>query len=187
MGSLEFISNIALVHQIKLGDMAAWISGIGTLSAAWIAVAQYRKNSQDKARSYRQEQAGKITSWVLDNNGQTAWHVISNQSENPIYEVIVSLVAFQGAGDAIGKTTPINFRRFLSVVPPGTYYVKTDGHSGMSFHPSSCVAFTDTQGVSWLRKGDGGLVELGTQKPMEFYDVPRPIGWELPNKKKPQI
>lgn len=176
---------MSIINRVQWGDMAAWISGGGTLIAAWVAVRQYRKNSLETTSRIKRQQAEKVTSWIISNNGQTAWHTITNQSKNPIYEVIVSLVAFQGAGDMVGKVSPIVFKEFLSAIPPGTYYAKTAGNTGMSFHPSSCIAFVDSNGTSWLRKGDGSLEEIA-QKPIEYYGIPRPIGWGLPRKEPPK-
>ena len=127
-------------------------------------------------------QAKQISAWVVSNEGQTAWLAVSNQSESPVYEVILTLVAFQGAGDSIGINTPDEFRAYLSVLPTGKYYAKTMGNRGMMFHASVAISFIDSSGVNWLREGDGSLYKIN-QKPVEYYNLSRPLIWDYPLEK----
>jgi hypothetical protein len=167
------------LHRINWGDLPTWLAAIGTVGALWLATWQYVRNSRRRHQQLIRNQADNVTAWVVTNNGRFAWLAVQNQSKNPIYEVIVTLVPFQGSGDPSGKTTPMEFRGFISVVPPGISYVNTAGHSGMSFHPAANVVFTDGNANNWVREGNGSLNKIGL-KPMEYYAIPRPIGWQLP-------
>lgn len=153
------------------------IGSLATFGLFLFAIYQYRAH-------YKKEQAKNISSWIISNEGQTAWLAISNQSKSPVYEVILTLVAFQGAGDPTGKTLGDEFRVFLSVLPPGKYYAKTMGHHGMMFHPAVKIVFTDNLGTNWAREGDGSLHKI-YRKPMEYYNLSRPITWDYPLDKLP--
>lgn len=170
------------IHRIHWSDPAAWLASIGTVGVLGLGLLQYRRNSKNSERQIHEEQAKNISAWVVSNTGLEAWLAISNQSRNPIYEVILTLVPFEGSGDPDGKTTPNNFRALLSVVPPGQYYARTDGHTGMHFHPSVNVAFTDNSGNNWMRSGRGLLSEIHV-KPTEYFSLPRPMSWSYPSKK----
>lgn len=174
-----------VIHTVRWSDPAAWLVSVGTVGALFLGFLQYRRNSQRSEQRLHTEQAKDITAWVVSNNGVNAWLAVSNQSKNPIYEVILTLVAFQGAGSIDGKGVPIDFREFLSVVPPGLYYAHTHGNSGMSFHPSAHVAFTDSYGNNWARDGKGQLKEIN-QSPVEYFELPRPLGWSFPLEKIPK-
>jgi hypothetical protein len=148
------------------------------------ATLTYFFNSRRNSHNIRKSQAEKITAWVVKNNGQHATICVWNKSEKPIYEVIVCLVAFQGAGDPSGITTPNDFKAFLSVAPPGKSYLATRGHSGMSFHPTAKVVFVDSSGLNWSREGNGRLNRIHI-RPVEYFKLHRPLGWELPSENIP--
>lgn len=159
-------------------------SDLGSLATFFLllfTIWQYKKDAKRKLDMEEKSQAEKISSWiVLKSEGERAFIAVSNQSRSPVYEVILLMVPFQGAGDPTGKNIPDEYRAFLSVVPPGKYYSKIgDGWGGMSFHPSSSVAFIDASGTNWVREGDGRLHKIDL-KPMEYYNIPRPISWGHP-------
>ncbi len=160
-------------------QISASIGSLATFALLCFTIWQYRKDLSEKKEQSERAQAMKIASWVVYNEGQTAWIAISNQSESPVYEVILTLVAFQGAGDSIGINTSDDFRAYLSVLPPGKYYAKTMGHRGMMFHASAAVAFIDNSGVNWLRDGNGNLSKIN-KKPVEYYNLSRPLSWDYP-------
>ncbi|HSW66341.1 MAG TPA: hypothetical protein VLI54_04370 [Bacillota bacterium] len=164
-----------LVHRIHWGDASGWVAGIGTVATLAFAAWRYFVN-------VHRQQANSVTSWVVSNNGRTAWHAIKNSSDNPVYEVIVSLVSFTGGNE----NASLEYKALVSVVPPGTYYVRTHGNTGMHFHPGSEIAFKDVRGKSWLRKGDGSLKGI-SQAPPRHYGLSFPIGWTQPNSKDPTV
>jgi|SRR5665213_67686 len=171
-------------NQLAPGNKAEWVGSVGTILALLFAATTYLINSLQNARNIRKAQAENVTAWVVSNGGVNAVIGIWNKSDKPIYEVIACLVAFQGAGDPTGKTTPIEFKAFLSVAPPGKSYLAVHGHSGMSFHPSAKIVFTDSNALNWSREGDGILNRIRS-RPVEYFGLHRPLGWELPSSKMP--
>lgn len=136
----------------------------------------------------RQNQAKHISAWVDKEEfnrkgmkGPTAIIAVLNQSFEPIYQVTVSIVAFQGSGSKDGKNTPSSYRGFLSIIPPKSkVLVEVDGgYHGMSFHPAVEIAFTDRSNQSWIRKSDGNLLSIEVPS-IEYYKIPKPVSWQLP-------
>lgn len=175
-----------MIHLLRLSSetWAVWVGSVGTVLTLLLATLTYFFNSIANSKKLRKSQAEKITAWVISNNGEHAVICIWNKSDKPIYEVIVCLVAFQGAGDPTGITIPNDFKAFLSVSPPGKSYLALHGHSGMCFHPTAKVVFTDSNGLNWSREGNGRLNHIH-QKPVEYFKLSRPLGWELPSGKMP--
>jgi len=158
------------------------LGNIATFLLLLFTICQYLKNNRDKLKREERNQAEKISTWIISKrNNEYAFGNISNQSKTPIYEVIITLVPFQGSGDLTGKNTPEIYREFFSVIPPGHYYIKIkNGWSGMSFHPNLSVAFIDAAGINWKREGDGYLHKINS-KPPEYYNISRPLSWEFPS------
>jgi hypothetical protein len=141
-------------------------------------------NAKPTALTSAKDQSEYISAWVDAEvgGGKHAILAILNMSNEPIYQVIVSIVAFQGAGPRDGKEldprTP--FRAFISSVPPGRTLVKVDGgYRGMSFHPGVEIAFVDKANRSWIRKGHGELVSI-ENNPTSYYNLTGPFSWQLP-------
>jgi hypothetical protein len=102
--------------------------------------------------------------------------VIRNGSEQSIYELVVSLVARQGAWreTAVGYK-PLECQTFVGQVPPGQTAGLVPSHGGAAgLHLAVEIAFVDSLGHSWLRHGDGRLVEVN-KTPIDLYGIPRPI------------
>ena len=166
----------------NLFQILASVGSLATFGLLCFTVWQHKKNLQKERDELERSQAKNVSAWVVSNEGLSTWLAVSNQSESPVYEVIVSLVAFQGAGDLIGKTIPNDHRACLSVLPPGVSYVKTIGHRGMMFHASAAIAFIDNVGTNWIREGNGSLYKIDS-KPVEYYDISRPLIWDYPLEK----
>lgn len=163
----------ATIQKLPLGDVATWVAGIATVLTFIVAFIQIfierniRKNKENK------EQAEHITAYISKEKDYKAEIVVSNLSPEPVYEFIVHIVAFQGAG--MKRNVAL-----LSVVPPGKSYITTEAnYHGMSFHPSVEIAFRDINGRNWLRSGRGELQEI-YKSPTDYYKFPRPLSWTLP-------
>ncbi len=170
-------------------DVATWIGSIGTFLAFIAAFVQIynertaRKRLEQQQREQQvRDQAEHISAWVdtEEGGGKYAVLVILNNSNEPVYQVIASIVAFQGAGPAFGTNGYNRFRGFVSVVPPGRVLVKVDGgYHGMSFHPGIEIAFVDKANRNWVRNGHGELISI-SKKPSDYYDLHGPFSWQLP-------
>jgi hypothetical protein len=112
--------------------------------------------------------------------------ILLNRSDEPVYEVVVTMVFVQGAGWNLGEDyTGSGLRRVLAVLPPGRWRVEVEsGWAGMSRRPGVEVAFSDRSGVCWIRRSNGMLEEID-QLPIDHYGLPRPQGLEIPEPDEP--
>lgn len=172
------------------GDWATWAAAVFTGSAVFVALWQIhveRRERQKVERRAEEEQkrrqATKVSAWITKAYDDPMWIAVRNSSDEPVYEVIVSLVSVQGAGpprDAHDTEPDFRYRAFLSVVPPGRFYASMPyGGHGMSMRFGLEVAFTDASGQYWVRKGNGDLSCIATPA-IDYYRVHRPVGWDYP-------
>jgi len=167
-----------ILNNLPFGDVATWFTGLATFGAFVVAFVQINNERQIRKNQERKSQAEHISAYIAKEVEYKAWITILNLSSEPIYEVIVSIVAFQGANPGPKHIA------FLSVVPPGKAHVVTDAdYHGMSFHPSIEIAFKDVRGKSWVRSGSGDLTEI-SQSPVDYYKLQRPLGWQLPEQEQ---
>lgn len=158
-----------------------------------LAVAHKNLQAHQEGLS-RQPDAGRhqaegISAWFEEGpekgrpqNNSFAWQyvVLRNNSSAPVYNVIVTCVSLQGAGPATkgednGGEYPC--RCFVAELPPGTWGVWLPTYGlGMGVVLAPEVAFTDADGVSWVRRGGGLLEETGVD-PVTFYGVGLPCPW----------
>lgn len=106
---------------------------------------------------------------------------LKNSSSEPVYQVVVSLVIYQGAGYRTGKERSEAhknegdpYQRTLLEIPPGrsrTYV--PGGWAGMSKRAGIEIAFTDQAGRSWLRYSNGYLQPITTE-PIAYYGLSLP-------------
>ena len=76
---------------------------------------------------------------------------------------------------AMGHDYPCRAR--VGILPPGTWYawLPTNG-PGMHVRTAPEAAFTDANGRSWVRRGNGKLEEIETE-PVSFYGFGLPVSW----------
>ncbi len=147
-----------------------WVSHVAKTRAIHMQVPSIPTAASDG----QAQQAELISAFIAKEVQYKAWVTILNLSTEPVYEVIVSIVAFQGADRGAKHIA------FLSVVPPGSTPVVTDAdYHGMCFHPSIEIVFSDVKGKNWVRSGRGELTEI-SQSPVDYYKLSRPLGWQLP-------
>lgn len=157
---------------------AAWVQAITTGGAFLAVVYQIvlRRQSEDK------QQASHITSWLVKPWSIPMVATVRNTSDEPVHSVILTLVAIQGAAARTGTEAGPNwpYRTFLSVLPPGTYYLHlpSGGHA-MHLRFAVEIAFVDSFGRSWVRLGDGTLKRLHVT-PDAYYKLGRPLSWQYP-------
>lgn len=106
--------------------------------------------------------------------------VLRNMSDAPVYNVIITCVGISGAGpNAEGEDNGHDYpcRACVGILPPGTWYawLPTYG-SGMCVRTAPEAAFTDANGRSWVRRGNGKLEEIEAE-PASFYGLDRPVAW----------
>lgn len=106
--------------------------------------------------------------------------VLRNMSDAPVYNVIITCVGISGAGpNAEGEDNGHDYpcRACVGTLPPGTRYAwpPTNG-PGMHVRTAPEAAFTDANGRSWVRRGNGKLEEIETE-PVSFYGLGLPVSW----------
>lgn len=126
------------VDTVLLGDIATWVTAVGTLGAFYVGFRQiHRERRERKKRTYEEDVAKKkahaeqLSAWVAD-----AELHLSNSSHHPMHEAVIQL--------ANGHTQE------LKVVAPGRSVVKISPENAES-HVLS-VQFTDTHGQRWVKK-----------------------------------
>lgn len=169
-----YLSNISW-----LGDIATWVSGIGIVSTFIIGFIQISHERRIRKEKEHKEQAERISAFIIKETPTKATIALLNLSQEPIYEVIVSISAFQGPAD-VHQSVNRQYTSFLSVVPPGKSFTFVDGrYNELSFHPAIEVAFKDVKGKDWVRTGRGALKEIN-KSPVDYYKLRRPLNWKLP-------
>ena len=104
---------------------------------------------------------------------------VMNNSNDIVYQVILTAVLVQGAGPQDGRDVEgCNSRVLLSSVAPGKT-VRCVVHLDCSMHKAlGCeVAFTDRYGRSWVRKSDGHLGRIRFKTPVDYYGLMQPVEW----------
>lgn len=181
----------------QLGDLATWFGSVGvvgTLAAALYQIRTERIRRHDdedhERQQLRRQQAERISGWPV--NSGPGHHntplILLNRSDEPVYEVVVTLVFIQGDGPRRGEDAVLpQYRNTLSIVPPGRWRVAVPaGWAGMSRRPGVEVAFTDRAGAHWIRRATGGLDEIKTA-PIDHYKLSRPqaLAFPVPDQELP--
>ncbi len=152
---------------MTIQDCAAWAAALGTIFATVLTALNLRREAQwrredEKQRddNEKQEQAARITAWILTNKkpGQKTEDIIhiSNQSFSPVYRCVAIFVI----NERDGRHSPTGYRRIVTALPPGEWQlVAPKGWQGMCARPGVEIAFTDAHGVHWMRNAVGQLRE----------------------------
>ena len=180
-------------------DVTGWtaILALATVLLAggtvWLAVTDRRrddrKRQQDRERDdrlraealkeaegrERRQQAERISGWPGQGSLPTTPLILLNRSDEPVYEVVATLVLIQGGAARRGEDyIPSGYRRVISILPPGRWRVNVDGGwAGMSRRPGVEVAFTDRAGITWIRRATGMLEEV-KMPAIDHYGLDRP-------------
>ena len=168
---------------VRVGALAEWAAAL--FSGATLLYLVVQTTSERRARRQREEraQASEVSAWFYLAKGERVWAALSNASKEPVYQVIVMLSAFQGAGPPASASS--QSRSFLSTLPPGRFYVSMpwDGHAtGLRFGFELC--FTDAAGRHWVRHVDGQLDRID-KSPVAHYGFYLPLPWEYPQEDPP--
>lgn len=166
------------------------VVALGTMGALIAALYQIKRDNKLRYEERRKEQASKVAAWFeeiaitpktsISNRSVSRGAMIRNDNLTPVYNVVVTVVGLHGAGpskhgeDNDGDYT---YRALFPQIANGLWgtWVDTVG-GGMGVVCVLEISFRDGAGVSWIRRGDGSLVEID-KDPLEYYSIPRPISW----------
>lgn len=179
-----------MINIESIGSVMEIVAGVATALGVLLALGDMAIRSYQRKKENEKQQATKVSSWFENNHNKEkipkdtryVWRSVSlrNNSESPVYNTIVTCVGFQGAGPALkgednGKAYPC--RICVGVLPPGLWFAFLPTHgSGMHVITVTEIAFTDTNGISWVRRGNGKLEKLECN-PVGFYDLDLPLSW----------
>jgi len=156
------------------------IATAGTL--IWLVVDRSQLQ-YEKRENARRKQASGASAWLTRRTFGVRAHyslpiiIINNNSDAPIYRLVVSIVDARDK-DARGEATSTTFQLVIDAAPPGQVYcMAPEGSSGAGLHPYVEIAFTDTNGVPWVRRGNGKLEEL-KEEPFVLYKIDLPPTYE---------
>ena len=166
-----------------LSNNAEWlsivISGMAlALSAVLPALERHRSTQYEK-----REQARLICAWCpqdpyeyVVNDGLRNLSMmpvtLRNDSNLPVYNVVVSSGAYQGAAPEMLRGD-INCTA-VGTLPPGTFSVLTPyPGEGMGIRIEAVIAFSDAQGLSWVRSARGTLREI--DDPYRHMELALPV------------
>lgn len=160
------------------GDAPTWIAAIGTVAAVSLALWEAGSERRRRVRQERRAQAENVSAWFDYANNDL---VVSNESTQPVYEAVLSMVLMQGAGPRRGEDLhegPGDHRRVFAVVPPGRWRAAGPiGWAGMSAHPGVEVAFTDHRATHWVRRAGGGIETIASA-PIDYFVIGRPLSFQ---------
>lgn len=166
------------------------IVGVATVAAVIVALYETHLNKKSRKEDIKRHQPIRISSWyeaapnecARPNDKRFVWRSVAlrNESEAPVYNVIVTCVGFQGAGPPRkGEENRSDYpcRTCVGTLPPGFWFawLPTRG-SGMHVVTATEIAFTDANGISWVRRGNGNLEEIDLD-PVLFYRLGLPVEW----------
>jgi hypothetical protein len=167
----------------------AAVGTVGTLGAALgqIEIERRRRarQEQEDRRERHRSQARLIAGWAGPGEpeyggsglGATPIYML-NSSREPVYNVVATIVLVQGAAPPTGEEwqrlftqrqqqDPTDWMRVptttATILPPGRWRVWIPGSSWtglMAGRAGAEVAFTDSGGSHWVRRGTGELEEL---------------------------
>ncbi|TXF72884.1 hypothetical protein FUA19_06440 [Bacillus subtilis] len=175
---------------IDMGDIATWFGSLGTIAALGLAYYQLHTDRLATREDEKRNQAKKISVWIdSENRNAEMCYSIQNVSDSPVYQGIITLVGIQGAGPPkCGENVDegYEYRVKLVTIPPGKFYaVSNSGGKGMHIEYGVEIAFTDSNGIHWLRRSNGKLEEI-KKSPLEFYSISLPVGWSKVKEEKPE-
>lgn len=164
--------------------------GLVTLVALIVAFWQGSQSKRNREDDIKRYQPSRISAWYEGGRNRTGqpednrfvWQfvVLRNESESPVYDAIVTCVGISGAGPSFKgeDNRPVFSNRVcVGTLPPGAWYIwlPTEGH-GMGVRTAPETAFTDANGTSWVRRGNGRLEEI-PMEPASFYRLSLPLPW----------
>jgi hypothetical protein len=188
---------IGLLAGPRQGTTAAWVEAIGscvaalgTVAAVGLALFEVFRERQLTRVKERRSQAQLVAAVYMSNGvlgpqGSPLDIDVINNSQEPIYDVVVWAVFVSGAAPHTGeefKDLPElhTASKVYVALPPGTWQATVTMDTGvMGGRIGGEVGFTDRAGIHWIRRAHGALEEAPTDA-VEHYSIGRPAPYDLP-------
>lgn len=162
---------------------------IGTVGALVAAVYQIHQESKLRKEEKKKSQAINVSAWFEDTtivhqkpiqiSYRTHNALIYNGNLTPIYDVVITVVGFHGNGPSKhGEDNggDCGLRAAFPQIATGLWSTDIGYDHGMGVVCALEISFRDGLGNSWIRRGDGELVEIKAD-PLDYYSIPRPVSW----------
>ena len=162
-------------------------TAIGTVGAVIVALFLAGADGRRRRQEAERKQAERISAWLIDDlpapeKPGDEWCMrllVRNASDELVYNLIASLVNAQTEA-RIGQGT--GHRAFVGRVPPGAseFRIQHPGHAmgGKKFGIE--LAFEDSGGRTWIRRGKGSLEPVNRPVHEVYDDISPPFGWQMP-------
>lgn len=182
-GSIVWTAYINPIIRLEhFAFLATILGSFATASTLIWLVIERDQLQKEKREDAKRKQATGVSTWLSKKhfpNSQLTQQIVvlNNNSDAPIYNIVVSIVDTRSR-DAKGEKTPAEFQLIVDAAPPGqSFCFAPQGYGGMGFHPGVEIAFSDTNGRHWVRRGNGQLRNL-PRSPFTHYKVPQPPIYE---------
>ena len=178
----------------RVGALGSVLAAVGTITAFIVGFIQISRERSLRQEADRRAQAQQVSGWIAPRTtspdaGESGLDaILLNNSQEPVYRVVVWLVYIQGSGPRIGEEVgdahpPATF----AVLPPGRYETLLHGwDAGMNRRAGVELAFTNAAGHHWIRRSSGQLVNLKVP-PADYYDIGDPHAWFTPAEAKRRL
>lgn len=151
-------------------DFIDILESLGTIVALLALGYQIYKNRKDNS----EKQAMAVATWVIGLRSERIEEVcISNLSDLPIYDVIVSkdIVVEDNSIEGVSS----NHCSYIQIVPPGKYKADVPSHGGgMCKNYGSSITFRDVRGVCWSRNAAGKIKKI-KKNSIDYRKLKRPV------------
>lgn len=180
------------------GDLATWVGSIAIALTLAATVWQLGNEARARRRDRYRAQAVAVSAWFTGSQGGGTSDdpfgesvlTVSNRSDQPIYEVVVTTVFIQGAAprtgeDWVRQSAQDGYRvmprgAVYGVVGPGLWKaVVKAGDSPMQGRIGCEIGFTDAAGRNWIRRSNGLLQSIKSNA-IDHYGITRPLDYAIP-------
>jgi hypothetical protein len=145
--------------ELTAGDIAEWVSGVGSLLAVIVAL----WFSMQSRRDLQYERLLQVTAWVENVEGQEGWKLVTqNSTQQPIFSWVCT-IKWQTADGR--NCSYVATQANAGIIPPGhsefewTPDDEPQGEAGIR----TSLTFLDSMGRTWTRLDTGRLVRATTK------------------------
>lgn len=172
---------MTIVDPAALQAFCAFATLVLTVYVAWRDTKQMKSEETRRKEAEMLAQPSSIAAWLERSSSGEACLVIRNESDLPVYEVVVTIVVTYGPGCSKGEDLgpSYQYRKKFDLVPSGLYSSDIDicGFGGMHRHPLVEIAFACANGTFWVRRGNGVLIHLDSS-PFNYYELGLPVEFD---------
>lgn len=167
---LEFLQALCPVATIFLTGFVVWRD-----------TKHMHKEEARRREADMLSQPSSVAAWLEGDLRGLSHIVIRNDSDLPIYEVVVTVVITKGHGCTKGEDLKghSEYRKKFALLPPGLYIADVDmnGFGGMHRFPLIEIGFICANGGSWVRRGDGSLDQIDSS-PILHFELGLPVEFD---------